>query len=158
MSSVNKVILIGRLGADPEVRDLNTGNKVCNFTMATSESWKDKATGEKKEKTEWHRVVVWDQNLISIVERFVNKGDKIYIEGELQTRKWTDEASGTDKYTTEVIMRPFRSSLTMLGSRNQDSPATETYNEGGVRQSAHNVAKSDGYAPVDDLENEIPFS
>ena len=114
--SVNKVILIGNLGKDPQVRSLNSGEKVVNFSLATSESWRDKATGERKEKTEWHNVVVFNENIGKVVEQYCKKGTKVYVEGQLQTRKWTDQ-SGVEKYTTEVVLQRFRGELTLLDSR-----------------------------------------
>ncbi len=114
--SVNKVILIGNLGKDPEVRSMQSGGKVCNLSVATSESWKDKMSGERKERTEWHRVVIFNENLINVAERFLKKGSKVYLEGQIETRKWADQA-GVEKYSTEVVLRPFRGELTLLDSR-----------------------------------------
>ena len=114
--SVNKVILIGNLGKDPQVRSLNSGEKVVNFSLATSETWRDKATGERKEKTEWHNIVVFNENIGKVVEQYCKKGTKVYVEGQLQTRKWTDQ-SGAEKYTTEVVLQRFRGELTLLDSR-----------------------------------------
>jgi single-strand DNA-binding protein len=115
--SVNKVILVGNLGRDPEVRTTQTGSKIVNFTLATSESWKDRQTGERREKTEWHRVAVFNPNLAEIAERYLRKGSKVYVEGALQTRKWTDQG-GQERYTTEVVLQNFRGELTLLDSRN----------------------------------------
>src|ERR1700742_4863501 len=114
--SVNKVILVGNLGADPEVRRLNSGEQVVNIRLATSETWRDKSTGERKERTEWHRVVIFNEQIGKIVEQYCKKGSKVYLEGQLQTRKWTDQ-SGAEKYSTEVVLRPFRGELTMLDSK-----------------------------------------
>jgi single-strand DNA-binding protein len=114
--SVNKVILVGNLGKDPEVRNSQAGAKIVNFTLATSESWNDKASGERKEKTEWHRVVVFNDRIADIAERYLKKGHKVYVEGSLQTRKWTDQ-QGQEKYTTEVVIDRFRGDLTLLGGR-----------------------------------------
>ena len=114
--SVNKVIIIGNLGKDPEVRSMQSGGKVCNLSVATSESWKDKMSGERKERTEWHRVVIFNENLISVAERFLKKGSKVYLEGQIETRKWADQA-GVEKYSTEIVLRPFRGELTLLDSR-----------------------------------------
>jgi len=114
--SVNKVILVGNLGRDPEVRRLNNGEPVVNLRLATSESWKDKATGERKEKTEWHSVVIFNENLARVAEQYLKKGSKVYVEGQLQTRKWTDQ-SGAEKYTTEVVLQRFRGELTILDGR-----------------------------------------
>lgn len=114
--SVNKVILVGNLGRDPEVRSFQNGGKVVNLRIATSENWKDRNTGERKERTEWHSVAIFDENLARVAEQYLKKGSTVYIEGQLETRKWQDQ-SGQDKYTTEVVLRPFRSSMTMLGGR-----------------------------------------
>lgn len=114
--SVNKVILIGNLGADPEVRNFPSGGKVCNLRLATSETWKDRNTGERRERTEWHRVSIYSEPLVRVAEQYLRKGSKIYIEGQLETRKWQDQ-SGQDRYTTEVALRPYRSELTMLDGR-----------------------------------------
>src|SRR3978361_2015223 len=116
MASVNKVILIGNLGKDPEVRSSRTGDKIVPFNLATSESWNDKASGERKERTEWHRVVVFNSQIAEVAERFLKKGAKVYVEGQLQTRKWTDQA-GVEKYSTEVVLQNFNSTLTMLDGR-----------------------------------------
>jgi single-strand DNA-binding protein len=113
---LNKVTLIGNLGKDPEIRTMQSGDKVANFSLATSERWKDKTTGERKEKTEWHRVVVFNQGLVKVIEGFVKKGSKLYLEGQLETRKWTDK-DGVEKYSTEVALRPFKGELVMLDSR-----------------------------------------
>src|SRR6185369_14217560 len=114
--SVNKVILVGNLGKDPEVRRLNSGEPVVNLSLATSESWRDKYTGERKEKTEWHRVVIFNENIAKVAEQYLKKGSTVYIEGQLQTRKWTDQA-GVEKYSTEVVLQGFNSNLTMLDGR-----------------------------------------
>ena len=121
--SVNKVILVGSLGRDPEVRAMQSGDKVVNMSVATSESWKDKSTGERKEKTEWHRVTVYNQGIAMVCENYLRKGAKVYIEGQLETHKWTDQ-SGVEKYSTEVVLRPFKGELTMLDSRS-DGQATQ---------------------------------
>ncbi|WP_421709917.1 single-stranded DNA-binding protein [Algihabitans sp.] len=114
--SVNKVILVGNLGRDPEVRSLQNGGKVANLSLATSENWRDRQTGERREKTEWHRVVVFDERLIDVIERYVKKGAKLYMEGQLQTRKWTDQ-SGQERYSTEVVLQRYRGEMTMLDGR-----------------------------------------
>ncbi|MFZ5608960.1 MAG: single-stranded DNA-binding protein [Pseudomonadota bacterium] len=113
---MNKVILVGNLGADPEVRHLSDGSPVVNLRLATSESWKDRASGERRERTEWHRVVIFNENLAKVAENYLRKGSKVYLEGQLQTRKWTDQ-SGQDRYTTEVVLQRYRGELTMLDSR-----------------------------------------
>src|SRR5262245_61946236 len=114
--SVNKVILVGNLGKDPEVRTFQSGDEVVNFSIATSESWKDKATGERKEKTEWHKIAIYNQGLVNVAKNYLKKGSKVYIEGQLETRKWTNK-EGVEQYTTEIALRPFRSELTMLDSK-----------------------------------------
>jgi single-strand DNA-binding protein len=129
--SVNKVILIGNLGKDPEIRTLNSGDRVCNLTIATSESWRDRQSGEKKEKTEWHRVVIFNDNIVKVAEQYLKKGSSVYIEGSLQTRKWTD-AQGVEKYSTEVILQKFRGELTMLGGRDGGGGGGDRdYGDGG---------------------------
>jgi single-strand DNA-binding protein len=126
--SVNKVILVGNLGRDPEVRRLGSGEPVVNLRIATSESWRDKQSGEKKERTEWHSVVIFNENLAKVAEQYLKKGSKIYVEGQLQTRKWQDQ-SGVEKYTTEVVLQRFRGELTILDSRGQGG--SDEYGEGG---------------------------
>lgn len=140
--SVNKVILIGNCGKDPEIRTLTSGDRVANLTIATSETWRDKSTGERKEKTEWHRVVIFDDKLAEIAEKYLRKGSSVYLEGSLQTRKWTDN-SGVEKYSTEVVLQKFRGELTLLGGK----PG-----EGGETKPA---AASEAFSP--DLDDEIPF-
>lgn len=158
--SVNKVILVGNLGKDPETRTMPSGDKVVNFSIATSESWKDKASGERKERTEWHRVVVFNQGLANICENYLKKGSKVYIEGQLETRKWTDK-DGNEKYSTEVVLRPFRGEMTMLdtkgGSGGGGARANDSYNQdsgGDYGSSAPAARKS---TPLDEMEDEIPF-
>jgi single-strand DNA-binding protein len=128
--SVNKVILVGNLGKDPEVRRLNSGEPVVNLRIATSESWKDKGTGERKEKTEWHQVVIFNENLARVAEQYLKKGSKVYVEGQLQTRKWTDQ-SGAEKYTTEIVLQRFRGELTILDSRGGGAGSDFAEEEGG---------------------------
>jgi single-strand DNA-binding protein len=129
MSSVNKVILVGNVGKDPEIRSMQSGDKVASFSIATSESWKDKTSGEKKEKTEWHRISVFNQGLIKVIEGYVNKGTKIYIEGQLETRKWTNK-EGVEQYSTEVVLRPYRGELVLLGGNKiGDEPKEEFADE-----------------------------
>jgi single-strand DNA-binding protein len=128
--SVNKVILVGNLGRDPEMRRLGSGDPVCNLRLATSESWKDKATGERKEKTEWHSVVIYNDNLARVAEQYLRKGSKVYIEGQLQTRKWTDN-SGVEKYTTEVVLQRFRGEMTILDGRGGGGGDFAGEDEGG---------------------------
>ena len=150
--SVNKVILIGNLGKDPEVRNTPSGSKIVSFPLATSESWTDKASGERKEKTEWHRIVVFNERIADVAERFLSKGRKVYVEGSLQTRKWTDQ-SGQDKYTTEIVIDRFRGELTLLDS----SPNRA---ESGSRSAGSGRSKpqdSNWQPNPSDLEDEVPF-
>ena len=119
--SLNKVLLIGRLGADPEVKQMVNGKSVALLSLATSQSWKDKNSGEKKEKTEWHRIVVFNEGLVNVVQQYLKKGAQVYVEGQLSTRKWKDEQSGQDKYSTEILIQGYNSSLTMLGGGNQNN-------------------------------------
>jgi single-strand DNA-binding protein len=160
--SVNKVILVGNLGKDPEVRTTQTGMKIVNFTLATSDNWNDKATGERKERTEWHRVAIFNERLADVAERFLRKGRKVYVEGSLQTRKWTDQ-QGQERYTTEVIIDRFKGDLTLLDSnRGEEGGMTEG---GGFRDRAPATrpAASGGGRPSwdapkgGDLDDEIPF-
>lgn len=156
--SVNKVILIGNVGRDPEIRTTQTGGRIANLSIATSESWKDKATGERKENTQWHRVVIFNDALVGVVERFVKKGNKVYLEGQLETRKWTDQ-EGKDNYSTEVVLRPYRGELTLLDGR----PGGEGGNGGGYagggaqQSSGYNAPAPGGASFADDLDDEIPF-
>jgi single-strand DNA-binding protein len=151
--SVNKVILIGNLGKDPEVRAMQNGNKIVNLTLATSESWRDKASGERKEKTEWHRVVIFNENLAKIAEQYLKKGSKVYIEGQLQTRKWQDK-DGQDKYSTEIVLQGFGGTLTML-----DGPGDKSASGGaqGQQRSAPQGGQGGGQSYNKTLEDEIPF-
>ena len=155
VGSVNKVILVGNLGRDPEVRSMQNGGKVCNLSVATSERWKDRNSGEQQERTEWHRVVIFDDRLVDVAERFLQKGRKIYMEGELQTRKWQDQ-SGQDRYTTEVVLRRFRGQLVLLDSRSEGGG-------GGYDAPSDYVAPDNnmGGGPIgpsgSDLDDEIPF-
>ncbi|MGH1455608.1 MAG: single-stranded DNA-binding protein [Alphaproteobacteria bacterium] len=158
--SVNKVILVGNLGADPDVRTMQSGDKVVNLSIATSESWKDKATGERKEKTEWHRVVVFNKGLVTVCENYLKKGAKVYIEGQVETRSW--EQDGQKKYTTEIVLRPFRGELTMLDSRNSGgaSGGGQSFNDGGYGGgygSGAPAQQQQSAAPVDAMDDEIPF-
>ena len=150
--SVNKVILVGNLGKDPEVRRMTSGEPVVNLSIATSESWRDKASGERKEKTEWHRVVIFNKNLAEVAEKYLRKGAKVYVEGQLQTRKWTDK-DGAEKYSTEVVLQNFRGELTMLDGRNGG--------EGGGGGGFGGGRSGAGEAPAsfqrDEMDDEIPF-
>lgn len=160
--SVNKVILVGNLGKDPEVRRLNSGEPVVNLSIATSESWRDKQSGERKEKTEWHRVVIFNEALAKVAEQYLKKGSTVYIEGQLQTRKWTDQ-SGQEKYSTEVVLQKYRGELTMLGgkgdgggSRSYDDDAGSSFG-GGRSSGAKRVSDGPRESFNQDLDDEIPF-
>ena len=155
--SVNKVILVGNLGADPDVRTMQSGDEVVNLCIATSESWKDRTSGERKEKTEWHRVVIFNQGLVSISKQYLKKGSKVYIEGQLETRSW--EQDGQKKYTTEVVLRPYRGELTMLDSRSSsESGFNDNFSNNHQGMDAQPMQSAVGQsAPVDELEDEIPF-
>ena len=149
--SVNKVILVGNLGRDPEMRSMQSGDRVANLSVATSENWRDRQSGERREKTEWHRVVIFDQNLVEIAEKYLKKGSKVYLEGQLQTRKWSDQ-SGQEKYTTEVVLQRFRSTLTMLDSR------AESGGGGNFETSSSpSGGGNDGPPAAGDFDDEIPF-
>ena len=148
--SVNKVILIGNLGRDPEIRSFQNGGRVASFSIATSENWKDKTSGEKKERTEWHRISVLNDKLVEIVERYVKKGSKLYIEGQLETRKWTDK-DGQEKYTTEVVLRPYRGEITMLDSKGGGGSISSSASE----EAAFSGSSSGGSSA--DLDDSIPF-
>ena len=150
--SINKVILVGNVGQDPEVRTLSDGREIANFSLATSESWKDKSTGEKKEKTEWHRFVIFSQGLVNIVKNYVKKGTKLYVEGSVQTRKWTD-AQGVEKFTTEIVLQNFNSSLQILDSRERSSGQSSSSSDYSSNKSRNN--NSD--ISVEENDDEIPF-
>lgn len=160
--SVNKVILVGNLGKDPEIRTLNSGDRVANLTVATSETWRDKSSGERKEKTEWHRVVIFNDNLVKVAENFLRKGAKVYLEGSLQTRKWTDQ-SGAEKFSTEIILQKYRGELTMLDGKAGGGAGAddrdESYSSGGGYAPSGRAAQPSG--PREsfsaDLDDEIPF-
>ena len=161
--SVNKVILVGNLGRDPEIRSTQDGVRIANLSLATSENWRDKNTGERRERTEWHRVVIFNERLVEVAEKYLRKGSKIYIEGQLQTRKWQDQ-SGQDKYSTEVVLNRFRGELTMLDSR-RDAEGAGDYGGapagggGGPAPSGGPGSGGGGPAPAGggDLDDEIPF-
>ena len=149
--SLNKVLLIGRLGADPEIKQMVNGKSVARLSIATSQSWKDKSTGERKEKTEWHRVVIFNEGLVGVVQQYLKKGANIYIEGALTTRKWKDESSGQDKYSTEVVLQGYNSSLTMLDGKNKDD------NSNLVTENKSTLPNDDIQSVNNDLDDEIPF-
>ena len=146
--SINKVILIGNLGRDPEVRSTQDGAKIVQLSLATSESWKDRATGERRERTEWHRVVIFNERLADIAEQYLHKGSKVYLEGQLQTRKWQDK-EGQDRYTSEIVLGRFRGELTMLDSRASEG--------GGASQMPAEGGAEGGGGGASDLDDEIPF-
>ncbi len=165
--SVNKVILVGNLGADPEIRSLGSGDRVANLRIATSESWRDRTSGERKEKTEWHRVVIFNDNLVKVAENYLRKGSTVYIEGAIQTRKWTDQ-SGVEKYSTEIVLQKFRGELTMLGGRGDSSGASSGggdfdggYSGGGGGGFSGGGQRNQPSGPREnfsaDLDDEIPF-
>ena len=152
--SLNKVLLIGRLGADPEIKQMVNGKNVARLSLATSQTWKDKNTGEKKEKTEWHRIVVFNEGLVNVVKQYLKKGAQIYVEGQLSTRKWKDEQSGQDKYSTEILIQGYNSSLTMLGGGSggiQNDNTSQTISKNSDDTSQSQVQQKD----LDD--DEIPF-
>lgn len=173
--SVNKVILIGNLGRDPEVRSFQNGGKVCNLRIATSEQWKDRNTGERREKTEWHSVAIFNENLVRLAEQYLRKGSKVYLEGQLETRKWQDQ-NGQDRYSTEVVLRPYKGEMTFLDSRDgagggggsmgggsgggyvDDRSGGGGYGGGGYGGGGYGGGGSrGGPAPASDLDDEIPF-
>ena len=167
--SVNKVMLIGNLGADPETRTFQNGGKVCNLRLATSETWKDRNTGERRERTEWHSVAIFSEPLARVAEQYLKKGSKVYIEGQLETRKWQDQ-SGNDRYSTEVVLRPYRSELTMLDGRGDGGGGGGSYGGGGGSHGGgsggYDDSRDGGYsgggsgparAPSRDIDDEIPF-
>ena len=149
--SLNKVLLIGRLGADPEIKQMVNGKSVARLSLATSQSWKDKNTGEKKEKTEWHRIVVFNEGLVNVIQQYLKKGAQIYVEGQLTTRKWKDEASGQDKYSTEIVLQGYNSSLTMLDGKSKSE------NTNLVSENKSSLPNENTSQDVSDLDDEIPF-
>ena len=166
--SVNKVILVGNLGKDPEVRTTQGGQKIVNFTMATSDNWTDKATGERKERTEWHRVVIFNDRIGEVAEKYLKKGRKVYVEGTLQTRKWTDQASGQEKYTTEVVIERFRGELVLIDSNRDEAASGHSGESFRSAPASRPAAASSGarggggggpsWEPAGgDLDDEIPF-
>ena len=150
--SVNKVTLVGNLGRDPEIRAMQNGDKIVQLSIATSDRWKDKNSGEQRERTEWHRVVIFNDALGKIAEQYLKKGSTVYLEGQLQTRKWTDQQSGQEKYTTEVVLQRYRGELTLLGSR-PDNQISNDYNKSEIEQSGESSVSN----IASDLDDEIPF-
>ncbi|MDX1950447.1 MAG: single-stranded DNA-binding protein [Rickettsiales bacterium] len=156
--SLNKVLLIGNLGKDPEIRSTGDGREVANFVIATNEYWTDKNTGEKKEKTEWHRVACFNPALVNVCKNFLKKGSKIFVEGQLQTRKWQDQ-QGQERYTTEVILQGYNCNITMLDRLNDNNPSSD-YSSGGnsgYRSSGGSSARQQNTAPADSFDDDIPF-
>ena len=149
--SLNKVLLIGRLGADPEIKQMVNGKNVARLSLATSQTWKDKNSGERKEKTEWHRVVIFNEGLINVVQQYLKKGASVYIEGQLSTRKWKDESTGQDKYSTEIVLQGYNSSLTMLDGRNKGDSSTL------VKDNKSSLPDDNMNQSTPDLDDEIPF-
>ena len=149
--SLNKVQLIGRLGADPEIKQMVNGKNVARLSIATSQSWKDKSTGERKEKTEWHRVVIFNEGLVNIVQQYLKKGANVYLEGQLTTRKWRDEKLGQDKYSTEIVLQGFNSTFKILSSKNSQIANLQE------NTSEKSSLPNDESAPLNDLDDEIPF-
>ena len=149
--SLNKVLLIGRLGADPEIKQMVNGKNVARFSLATSNTWKDKNTGEKKEKTEWHRVVIFNDGLVNVVQQYVKKGAQVYIEGQLTTRKWKDEKSGLDRYATDIVLQGFNSSFKILSSKNNQTESSQD------STSDKSSLPNDQSIESNDLDDEIPF-
>ena len=149
--SLNKVLLIGRLGADPEIKQMVNGKSVARFSLATSNTWKDKNTGEKKEKTEWHRIVIFNEGLVKVVQQYVKKGAQVYVEGQLTTRKWKDEKAGVDKYSTEIVLQGFNSSFKILSNK-----SNQIENLQDDTQEKSSLPKDDNI-PSNDLDDEIPF-
>lgn len=154
--SVNKVILIGNLGRDPEIRTMQSGGKVCNLSIATSERWRDRGSGEQQERTEWHRVVIFDDRIVDVAERYLRKGAKVYLEGELQTRKWQDQ-SGQERYSTEVVLRKFRGQLTMLDSRGGGSDSGPYGGSDSGPYGGSGGGEPSGGPPPNELDDDIPF-
>lgn len=160
--SVNKVILVGNLGKDPEIRRTQDGRPIANLSIATSETWRDKGTGERKEKTEWHRVVIFNEGLCKVAEQYLKKGAKVYIEGQLQTRKWTDQ-SGVEKYSTEVVLQGFNSNLTMLDGRSggggsfSDDGGSDFGSSGPVSSAPRRAVSAGGGSRNNDMDDDIPF-
>ena len=149
--SLNKVLLIGRLGADPDIKQMVNGKSVARLSLATSNTWKDKNTGEKKEKTEWHRIVIFNEGLINVIQQYVKKGAQVYIEGQLTTRKWKDEKSGLDRYSTEVVLQGFNSSFKILSNKNSQAENIQDVN---IEKSS---LPNNENLPSNDLDDEIPF-
>ena len=150
--SVNKVIIMGNLGKDPEIRNFPNGGRVCNFSVATSESWRDKNSGEKQERTQWHNISILSEPLVNIAERFLKKGSKVYLEGQLETRKWQDN-SGSDRYSTEIVLRPYKGEITLIDNKADSNMSNEPINNDQMDEIQENSVSPN----VDDFDDEIPF-
>ena len=150
--SVNKVIIMGNLGKDPEIRNFPNGGRVCNFSVATSESWKDKNSGEKQERTQWHNISILSDPLVNIAERFLKKGSKVYLEGQLETRKWQDN-SGSDRYSTEIVLRPYKGEITLIDNKADSNMSNEPTNNNQMDEIQENSVSPN----VDEFDDEIPF-
>ena len=150
--SVNKVIIMGNLGKDPEIRNFPNGGRVCNFSVATSESWRDKNSGEKQERTQWHNISILSEPLVNIAERFLKKGSKVYLEGQLETRKWQDN-SGSDRYSTEIVLRPYKGEITLIDNKADSNMSNEPISNNQMDEIQENSVSSN----VDDFDDEIPF-
>ena len=150
--SVNKVIIMGNLGKDPEIRNFPNGGRVCNFSVATSESWKDKNSGEKQERTQWHNISILSEPLVNIAERFLKKGSKVYLEGQLETRKWQDN-SGSDRYSTEIVLRPYKGEITLIDNKADSNMTNELISNNQMDEIQENSVSPN----VDDFDDEIPF-
>ena len=150
--SVNKVIIMGNLGKDPEIRNFPNGGRVCNFSVATSESWRDKNSGEKQERTQWHNISILSEPLVNIAERFLKKGSKVYLEGQLETRKWQDN-SGSDRYSTEIVLRPYKGEITLIDNKTDSNMTNEAINNNQINE----IQETNASPNVDDFDDEIPF-
>ena len=150
--SVNKVIIMGNLGKDPEIRNFPNGGRVCNFSVATSESWRDKNSGEKQERTQWHNISILSDPLVNIAERFLKKGSKVYLEGQLETRKWQDN-SGSDRYSTEIVLRPYKGEITLIDNKADSNMSDESISNNQMDEIQENSVSPN----VDDFDDEIPF-
>ena len=150
--SVNKVIIMGNLGKDPEIRNFPNGGRVCNFSVATSESWRDKNSGEKQERTQWHNISILSEPLVNIAERFLKKGSKVYLEGQLETRKWQDN-SGSDRYSTEIVLRPYKGEITLIDNKADSNMSNESMNNNQMDEIQENSVSPN----VDEFDDEIPF-
>ena len=150
--SVNKVIIMGNLGKDPEIRNFPNGGKICNFSVATSETWRDRNSGEKQERTQWHNISILSEPLVNIAERFLKKGSKVYLEGQLETRKWQDN-SGADRYSTEIVLRPYKGEITLIDNKGDNNFINETSNETKINQ----TTETNTNLTAEDFDDEIPF-